>query len=158
MIQSFFIFITKCIYRLLFIVGIAFLSDLYTDSIIDNAPHPQRNEIIGTYQADDGAMIILQEDSTIIFLNVDWNKMFNTQKTSYLPEEITKWNFSSQYPNEYRNQYAIEAELSGAPWGLQTCVLFIEGENKWGYYPPWNLLYAEPKGIDELAYCFRRIK
>ena len=58
----------------------------------------------------------------------------------------------------FANLIAIEAELPGKPWGLKTCVLFIEGENKLGYYPLWNLLYAESKGIDELAYCFRRIK
>ncbi len=150
-------------------IALAICCILCFDTIVDridlSAPVPQWEEMIGTYEAEDGAMIVLKEDSTIVLLNIDWSRVMNKINTVYTAEEIGKWQFNEYYPDEYWDYYGLEVSLRPSwihRWTTsedrEYINIWIEGERVLGYFPPWTI-YTELGDPDEMnRYYFKKIK
>lgn len=149
----------------LLILLCSFLLLIVVNTACTKSPVPQMNELTGVYQAEDDAIIILREDSTILFLNIDWSKVLRTTYFQYSPEEVSTWKIIPYELTPYdeifnwRGRYLLSTQLYSEKIGGYVGIeFFIHGENRMGYYPPWNL-YIDISDPDDMnRYYFKKIK
>ncbi|MDR2119510.1 MAG: hypothetical protein LBP64_01365 [Tannerella sp.] len=96
---------------------------------------PVGEEFAGKWEAGDGAVIVLNEDSTCIVRNLDPAKIRVSKNDSATKERINgagKWELIR--PNKYSGHYCIYIDSNKG--GFPLCVM---GTGLTGYFRPWKL-------------------
>ncbi len=113
-------------------------------------PEPEWNDMVGVWQSDDGALIVLKDDGVAALIDVNWEKMSDYYFCQCRGNCFGRWELCS---TDQTDMYHVLIDL-----GTVITPMRFEISGRFEILPPWEMIYII-SNVDTLDfYEFKKIR